>query len=105
MAVRMDRLTNRLQAALGEAQSLALGQDHSELAPPHLLVAMLQDKAGDFRQFLKSAGVDSQRALRGYQDALSRLPKLKTPTGEGPAFPYLRAPFKPCRSGGAEARG
>ena len=86
MAVRMDRLTNRLQAALGEAQSLALGQDHSELAPPHLLVAMLHDKAGDFRQFLKSAGVDSQRALRGYQDALSQLPKLKTPTGR-PTLP------------------
>ena len=85
--MRMDRLTNRLQAALGEAQSLALGQDHSELAPPHLLVAMLQDKAGDFRQFLKSAGVDSQRALRGYQDALSQLPKLKTPTGEAQPSP------------------
>ena len=49
--MRMDRLTNRLQAALGEAQSLALGQDHSELAPPHLLVAMLQDKAGTLASF------------------------------------------------------
>ncbi|NBQ11978.1 MAG: AAA family ATPase [Gammaproteobacteria bacterium] len=85
--MRMDRLTNRLQAALGEAQSLALGQDHSELAPPHLLVAMLQDKAGDFGKFLKSAGIDSQKALRGYQDALSQLPKLKTPTGEAQPSP------------------
>ena len=48
---------------------------------------MLQDKAGDFGQFLKSAGVDSQRALRGYQDALSQLPKLKTPTGEAQPSP------------------
>ncbi|MGA1737197.1 MAG: ATP-dependent chaperone ClpB [Pseudomonadales bacterium] len=85
--MRMDRLTNRLQAALGEAQSLALGQDHSELAPHHLLVAMLQDKAWDFGKFLKSAVIDSQKALRGYQDALSQLPKLKTPTGEAQPSP------------------
>jgi ATP-dependent Clp protease ATP-binding subunit ClpB len=48
---------------------------------------MLQDKAGDFGKFLKSAGADSQRALRGYQDALAQLPKLKTPTGEAQPSP------------------
>jgi ATP-dependent Clp protease ATP-binding subunit ClpB len=48
---------------------------------------MLQDKAGDFGKFLKSAGVDSQKALRGYQQALAQLPKLKTPTGEAQPSP------------------
>ena len=80
--MRMDRLTNRLQSALGDAQSLALGKDHNELAPAHLFSAMLRDKAGDFPKFLELAGVDRAQLTRALDAALERLPKLKNPTGE-----------------------
>ena len=43
--MRMDKLTHSLQAALGEAQSLAIGRDHPYIEPLHLLKAML-DPAG-----------------------------------------------------------
>ena len=33
--MRMDKLTNPLQQALGDAQSLAVGRDHSMIEPAH----------------------------------------------------------------------
>ena len=44
--MRMDKFTARLQEALGEAQSLAVGQSHSAIEPVHLLLALLQQSGG-----------------------------------------------------------
>ena len=38
--MRMDKLTNPLQKALGDAQSLAVG-DHSMIEPAHVLSAFI----------------------------------------------------------------
>ena len=38
--MRMDKLTNQLQSALADAQSLALGKDHNFIEPVHLLAAL-----------------------------------------------------------------
>ena len=35
--MRMDKLTNKLQVALADAQSLAVGKDHNQIAPVHLI--------------------------------------------------------------------
>ncbi len=43
--MRMDRMTSRLQAALADAQSLAVGKDHNFVQPVHLLTVLLEDKA------------------------------------------------------------
>ena len=40
--MRMDKLTNPLQQALGDAQSLAVGRDHSMIEPAHLLSAVFE---------------------------------------------------------------
>ena len=39
--MRMEKLTNPLQQALGDAQSLAVGRDHSMIEPAHLLSAFI----------------------------------------------------------------
>ena len=39
--MRMDRMTTKLQNALAEAQSLAVGRGHNQLDPGHLLMALL----------------------------------------------------------------
>ena len=39
--MRMDKLTHSLQAALGDAQSLAVGRDHPYIEPLHVFKAML----------------------------------------------------------------
>ena len=35
--MRLDKLTTKFQEALGEAQTLAIGNDHAYIEPVHLL--------------------------------------------------------------------
>ena len=42
--MRMDRLTNKFQMALSEAQSLAVGRDHQFIEPIHLMIALLDQQ-------------------------------------------------------------
>ena len=37
--MRMDKMTSKFQAALADAQSLAVGRDHQFIEPVHLMVA------------------------------------------------------------------
>jgi ATP-dependent Clp protease ATP-binding subunit ClpB len=53
--MRMDKLTNQLQAALADAQSLALGKDHNFIEPVHLLNALLDQQGGACRPLLQQA--------------------------------------------------
>jgi len=88
--MRIDRLTNQLQLVLSDAQSLAVGRDHSQLEPTHLLFAMLEQKgAGSVRLLLTQAGFD----VAGLRDALTlkldALPSIKNPTGDVGMSPEL----------------
>ena len=53
MDMRMDKLTNPLQQALGDAQSLAVGRDHSMIEPAHLLSAFLNQSGGAITPLLQ----------------------------------------------------
>ena len=57
--MRMDKLTNQLQSALADAQSLALGKDHNFIEPVHLLGALLEQLASfpDAARILISAAL------------------------------------------------
>lgn len=81
--MRIDRLTNQLQVALSDAQSIALGQDHSQLDISHLLLAMLDQKgAGSVRLLLGQAGFDVAGLRTALNDYVEKLPRIKNPTGE-----------------------
>ena len=54
--MRMDKLTRSLQAAVGEAQSLAIGRDHPFIEPLHLLKAMVDPAGSASRALLLAAG-------------------------------------------------
>ena len=43
--MRMDKLTSRFQQALADAQSLAVGRDHTMIEPVHVLTALLEQRA------------------------------------------------------------
>ena len=83
--MRIDRLTNQLQLALSDAQSLALGRDHNYLEPVHLLSAMLdQQSGGGIHALLLQSGFDVVGLRNSLAKALDALPKLQHPTGEIP---------------------
>ena len=68
--MRMDKLTNQLQSALADAQSLALGKDHNFIEPVHLLGALLEQQGGSARPLLQKAGADLNN-LRAEVQALA----------------------------------
>ena len=57
--MRADKMTNKFQLALADAQSKALGMDHQFIEPVHLLTAMLDQEGSTVRHLLLNAGVDA----------------------------------------------
>src|SRR6056297_2417948 len=80
MAMRMDKLTARFQSALAEAQSLAVGMDHSMLEPEHIMLALLDQEGGGTRGLLARAGSDVNALRSAVGEAVDALPKV---TGQG----------------------
>jgi ATP-dependent Clp protease ATP-binding subunit ClpB len=80
IAMRMDKLTNQLQMALADAQSLALGKDHNFIEPVHLLSVLLEQQGGSARPLLQKAGADVAGLRAAVHGAVEALP---TVTGSG----------------------
>ena len=89
--MNMDRLTNSLQSALSDAQSLAVGRNHNTLHPIHLLYVLLEQQGGSAGPLLRAAGADMNNLLPGVEQELDKLPTIATPTGEvAPAPEFMR---------------
>ncbi len=74
--MRIDKLTTKFQEALGEAQTLALGNDHAYIEPAHVLVAMLRQDDGP-KALLQRAGVNVNGLLSAAETAMKRLPQVQ----------------------------
>jgi len=74
--MRMDKFTARLQEALGEAQSLAVGQSHSAIEPVHLLLALLQQSGGVAVPLLEKAGANPADVVTALKMAMDKLPTV-----------------------------
>ena len=80
--MRIDKLTNQLQNALAEAQSIAVGNDHSAIEPPHLMLALLNQQDGSVRPILNRAGFDVNGLQKALNKSLDQLAKVSNPTGD-----------------------
>src|SRR6476469_7257898 len=80
--MRFDKLTTKLQEALAEAQSLALGKDHQYIEPEHLLFALLGQEDGGIAGLVSKAGGNAQLLKKGLSQAIDRLPKVEGAPGE-----------------------
>ncbi len=76
--MRMDKMTSKFQAALAEAQSLALGRDHQFIEPVHTMLALLDQEGGSVRPLLIQANVNVARLRSQLDQALDRLPTHDT---------------------------
>jgi len=74
--MRLDKLTTKFQEALGDAQSLALGNDNAYIEPVHLLAAMLRQAEGP-KALLQRAGVNVARLSQEAEAAIKRLPSVQ----------------------------
>ena len=80
--MRQDKLTTKLQEALADAQSLAVGNDNQYIEPVHLLTALLNQDDGGARSLLQRAGVNVGGLANALKSALERLPKVTGTGGE-----------------------
>ena len=80
--MRIDRLTNQLQLALSDAQSLAVGRDQQFIEPVHLLSVMLEQKGGPVRPLLAKAGANVQQLQQLLTEALDKLPAVQGGGGD-----------------------
>jgi len=83
-----DRFTVKSQEALAAAQRLASARGNSQVAPHHLLLALLEQDGGIVVPVLRRANADPESVRRRANQALDALP---TVTGDGQAEPALDA--------------
>jgi len=87
--MRMDRMTSKLQSAIADAHSLAVGKDHNYVEPVHLLSVLLDDKSSGARELMRQAGGRVDALEQAVDRALDRLPTIARPTGEVQLSPDL----------------
>ncbi|MBC8654292.1 ATP-dependent chaperone ClpB [Providencia vermicola] len=80
--MRLDRLTNKFQQALADAQSLALGRENQFIEPIHLLSALFNQDGGTVRPLLTTLGVNAVQFKQKIEDALERLPQVQGVAGD-----------------------
>src|SRR5206468_1277288 len=74
--IRFDKLTLKAQEALQAAQSHASEKGHPQVAPEHLLWAMIQQKDGVVLPIFQKLGVNLQTIARDLADAVAKLPTV-----------------------------
>lgn len=87
--MRLDKLTSKLQTALADAQSLALGKEHSAIAPVHLVSALVAQRDGAVRSLLSQTGFNLTALQEGLAKQIEDLPRLADNGGDVPVSPEL----------------
>ena len=101
--MQADRFTIKAQEALAAAQRLASARRNPEVAPHHLLAALLEQDGGIVVPVLRRAGAEPESVRRSVNAALAALP---TVTGDATAAPSLgSALIGLLQSADEEARG
>ncbi|NRH27215.1 ATP-dependent chaperone ClpB [Pseudomonas sp. MS19] len=80
--MRIDRLTSKLQLALSDAQSMAVGLDHAAIEPLHLMQALLDQQGGSIKPLLMQVGFDVNSLRSALTKELDQLGKIQSPTGD-----------------------
>ncbi|AMC99193.1 MULTISPECIES: ATP-dependent chaperone ClpB [Halomonas] len=78
--MRFDKFTGKLQNAVADAQSLAVGRGHNQLDPGHLLLALLDASDTGVKALIQRADGDPARlrdSLVGYLDDLPQVSQFE----------------------------
>mgnify|MGYP006143518563 FL=1 len=80
--MRMEKLTSKFQAALGDAQSLAVGRDHQFIEPVHLMLALLDQQGGSVRPLFTHAGINLNLLRSQLGEQLEKQAKVEGANGD-----------------------
>ncbi|WP_085808983.1 ATP-dependent chaperone ClpB [Sphingomonas sp. TZW2008] len=74
--MNLEKFTDRAKGFLQSAQTVAIRLSHQQIAPEHLLKALLEDEQGMAAGLIQSAGGDARRAVTETDAALARIPAV-----------------------------
>ena len=80
--MRQDKLTTKLQEAIADAHSMAVGNDNQYVDPVHLVSALLRQDDGSAKSLLQRAGVNVNKLASSLNSAVDRLPKVSGTGGD-----------------------
>jgi ATP-dependent Clp protease ATP-binding subunit ClpB len=86
--MNMNRLTQKSQEALQEAQSLAIRQEHHDIDIEHLLAALVSQKEGLIPRLLKKMDIEPLNMMATINDTLQKRPRVSGP-GIEPGKVYI----------------
>ncbi len=84
----MNRLTQKSQEALHDAQTKAMRLGHTEVDGEHLLLALLDQPEGLISRLITAVGADPDAVRRDVEAELSRRPKVSGP-GAAPGQVFI----------------
>jgi ATP-dependent Clp protease ATP-binding subunit ClpB len=100
-----NRMTEKAQDAVRQAQSTAQRQGQSQIDAEHLAVALLSDAGGVAARVVEKAGASLSSLVERLQQALNRLPRVSGP-GAQPGQVYVSPRVNEVLSGAeAQAQG
>ncbi|MCH8499285.1 MAG: ATP-dependent chaperone ClpB [Marinobacter sp.] len=80
--MRIDKLTSRLQMALADAQSLAVGKDNNFIEPLHLMQALMDQDGSAIKPLLKQVGADPVKVRQAVAREIDNLPQVQGNAGD-----------------------
>ncbi len=89
--MRLDKLTTQFQEALADAQSLAVGKDHSTIEPVHVLLAMLNQVESGVSGIVNKAGGRLGYLKQRLEQALADQPTVANHSGQVQAGSKLQS--------------
>jgi ATP-dependent Clp protease ATP-binding subunit ClpB len=84
--MNIEKYTERARGFIQSAQTFALGRNHQQFAPIHLLKVLLDDPEGMASGLIERAGGDAKLARAETEAALKRIPSV---SGSGASQLYL----------------
>ncbi|MBA2326161.1 MAG: ATP-dependent chaperone ClpB [Actinobacteria bacterium] len=82
MALDPNKFTRKTGEALGAAQSLARDRNHAQVAPEHLLAALIGQPEGVVLPVLERVGVSAKVALDRIDEAIGKVPQVYGETAQ-----------------------
>jgi ATP-dependent Clp protease ATP-binding subunit ClpB len=81
MPIRWEKFTVKAQEAVQRANELAAEHGNSELAPIHVLAALVEDREGIVAPVLEKIGIGPQAVLSDIYKEIEKLPKVSGSSG------------------------
>lgn len=80
--MRPDKLTTKLQMALAEAQSLAVGREHQYIEPVHLAHSLLNQDGGTLSHILSTSDINLNKLGAELSKLLDTMPTVSGSAGD-----------------------